>query len=246
MSFPTRRKILKSLLFGGTAIAAPSAVFSAIYGRGEGMPWGPLKGQPPYYGTQEDRFFTPDEREAVAAICARLIPSDGEGPGAVEADVITFLDRQMAGFYGRGQHWYMKGPFREGTATQGYQSEHPPAELYRHALAELDAYCRAQQDVGFAALSEAQQDEILKGMDDEEITFDGVSAKAFFDLILKNTIEGYFADPIYGGNRDMVAWHYVGFPGTRYDYRDFVGHNGARIDLPPVSLMGRPGWNSSE
>ncbi|WP_150120478.1 gluconate 2-dehydrogenase subunit 3 family protein, partial [Sulfitobacter sp. HI0027] len=99
---------------------------------------------------------------------------------------------------------------------------------------------------GFAALSAAQQDEILKGMDDEEITFDGVSAKAFFDLILKNTIEGYFADPIYGGNRDMVAWHYVGFPGTRYDYRDFVGHNGARIDLPPVSLMGRPGWNSSE
>lgn len=89
------------------------------------MPWEPLKGQPPYYGTQEDRFFTPDEREAVAAICARLIPSDGDGPGAVEADVITFLDRQMAGFYGRGQHWYMKGPFLEGTATQGYQSEHP-------------------------------------------------------------------------------------------------------------------------
>ena len=50
--------------------------------------------------------------------------------------------------------------------------------------------------------------------------------------------QGYFADPIYGGNRDMVAWHYVGFPGTRYDYRDFVDHNGARIDLPPVSLMG--------
>ena len=45
---------------------------------------------------------------------------------------------------------------------------------------------------------------------------------------------------------ENAGWRYVGFPGTRYDYRDFVGHNGARIDLPPVSLMGRPGWNSSE
>ena len=246
MSFPTRRKILKSLLLGGSAMAAPSAGFGALYGRGEGMPWEPMKGQPPYYGTQEDNFFTAEERATTAVICARLIPSDEDGPGATEADVISFLDRQMAGFYGRGQHWYMEGPFAEGTATQGYQSEHPPAQLYRYALAELDNYCRDRHDAAFAGLSEAQQDEILKGMDEEEITFEGVSAKAFFDLILKNTIEGYFADPIYGGNRDMVAWQYVRFPGTRYDYRDFVKHNGARIDLPPVSLMGRPGWNSLE
>lgn len=246
LPFPTRRRILKSLLVGGTAIAAPSAVFGAIYGRGEGMPWEPMSGEHPYHGTREDQFFTVEERAAVAAICARLIPSDSDGPGATEADVVTFLDRQMAGFYGRGQHWYMKGPFLEGTATQGYQSEHPPAQLYRHALADLHVHCRDQHDAGFADLTEAQQDAILKGMDQEEITFESVSAKAFFDLILKNTIEGFFADPVYGGNRDMVAWQYVGFPGTRYDYRDFVKHNGARIDLPPVSLMGRPGWNRPE
>ena len=126
MSFPTRRKILKSLLLGGSAMAAPSAVFGALYGRGEGMPWEPMKGQPPYYGTQEDNFFTAEERATTAVICARLIPSDEDGPGATEADVISFLDRQMAGFYGRGQHWYMEGPFAEGTATQGYQSNTLP------------------------------------------------------------------------------------------------------------------------
>ncbi|UOA16463.1 gluconate 2-dehydrogenase subunit 3 family protein [Sulfitobacter dubius] len=243
MSYTTRRGVLKTLLFGGTALATPSALWAVEYGRGEGMPWVTMRGDPPYYGTTDARFFTPDERAAVAAISARLIPSDDDGPGATEADVVTFLDRQMAGFYGRGQHWYMKGPFAEGTDTQGYQSEYPPAELYRHALAELDAYCRAQDDESFAGLSEGRQDEILTGLDEEKITFDAVSAKVFFDLILKNTIEGYFADPIYGGNRDMVAWRYVGFPGTRYDYRDFVNHGGAPIQLEPVSLMGRPGWS---
>lgn len=242
MTLPTRRRVLRYLLSGSTALAAPAGLFAREYGRGEGMPWSPMKGEIPYHGTQEAQFFTPDERATVAAICARLIPSGDDGPGATEADVVTFLDRQMAGFYGRGQHWYMQGPFAEGTATQGYQSEHPPAELYRRALAELDAYCRAQDNGPFAALTAERQDAVLTGLDEGEITFEGVSAKTFFDLILKNTIEGYFADPIYGGNRGMIAWEYIGFPGTRYDYRDFVSHDGAPIRLPPVSLMGRPGW----
>jgi gluconate 2-dehydrogenase gamma chain len=245
LTHPTRRHVLRYLLSGSTALAVPTALFATEYGRGQGMPWSPMKGQPPYYGTTEGRFFTAEEHAAVAAICARLIPSDEDGPGATEADVVTFLDRQMAGFYGRGQHWYMKGPFPEPLATQGYQSPYPPAELYRRALAALDAHCRAEDDAPFAELSEDRQDAILTGLDEEEITFEGdVSAKTFFDLILKNTIEGYFADPIYGGNRDMVAWRYVGFPGTRYDYRDFVDHGGAEIRLDPVSLMGRRAWTA--
>nr|WP_283776354.1 gluconate 2-dehydrogenase subunit 3 family protein [Stappia sp. WLB 29] len=202
-----------------------------------------MSGEVPYYGTGADRFFSRDERLAVAAICARLIPSDEDGPGATEADVVTFIDRQMAGFYGRAQHWYMQGPFAEGTSTQGYQSEHPPAMLYRLALAELDDYCRSQRGGAFAELSEEDQDAVLTGLDEGEIAFERVSAKTFFDLVLENTVEGFFADPLYGGNRDMVGWRYVGFPGTRYDYRDFVGHNGAAIPLEPVSLQGRPGWS---
>ncbi|MEJ8570715.1 gluconate 2-dehydrogenase subunit 3 family protein [Microbaculum marinum] len=245
MSLQTRRRVLQFMLLGSTAFAAPRGLFAAEYGRGKGMPWSPLKGETPYYGTNDDRFFSPAERETVAAICARLIPSDSDGPGASEADVVTFLDRQMAGFYGRGQHWYMQGPFGEGTATQGYQSEHPPAMLYRLALAELDSYCRTENGYPFVDLPAETQDEILTGLDEETIEFKGVSAKAFFDLILKNAVEGFFADPIYGGNRDMIAWRYIGFPGTRYDYRDFVGHGGAAVRLEPVSLMGRPGWNRS-
>ncbi len=239
----SRRTALRMLFMTTTAFALPPGLLAREFGRGEGVPWEAGTGEVPYFGTNDQSFLTSEELSAVRAIAARLIPSDEDGPGATEADVANFIDRQLGGFYGRAQNWYMKGPFEEGLPTQGWQSEHPPARLYRLALSELDAYCETNHGGVFSALSETQQDEILKGLENEDITFDSVSAKTFFDLILENTIEGFFADPIYGGNRDMVAWRYVGFPGTRYDYRDFVGHNGARVDLPPVSLLGRPGWS---
>src|SRR5690606_25819999 len=94
----------------------------------------------------------------------------------------------------------------------------------------------------FAGLSEELQDEILTRLDDRELELDGVFAKAFFDLVLENAIEGFFCDPIYGGNRDMVGWKLVGFPGARYDYRSFLDHNGAEIRIEPVGLKGRPAW----
>ena len=188
-------------------------------------------------------FFTAAERACVRAISARLIPSDENGPGADEADVVTFIDRQLAGFYGRGERWYMKGPFPEGTEQQGYQFESPPAGLYRKALAALDEHCRRTHDgKAFNELDAVGQDGILSAMEEGEIDFEGVSASAFFQLVLDNTIEGFFSDPIYGGNRDMVGWRLVGFPGARYDYREYLDHDGKRLDIPPVGLAGRPEW----
>ncbi len=138
----------------------------------------------------------------------------------------------------------MKGPFVEGNDQQGHQSEHPPAALYRQAVKSLDAYCRdAHGERVFAKLAEAEQDEILQRMEDGKLALDGVSAQSFFELVMDNATEGFFCDPIYGGNQDMVGWKLVGFPGARYDYRDFLDHNGERIDLDPVGLRGRPAWN---
>lgn len=189
-------------------------------------------------------FFTAAERACVRAISARLIPSDDTGPGANEADVVTFIDRQLAGFYGRGERWYMKGPFHEGTDEQGYQFENPPAGLYRKALAALDEHCRAAHAGAFADLDATLQDNILAAMEEGNLEFENVSASAFFDLVLDNTIEGFFSDPIYGGNRDMAGWRLVGFPGARYDYRDYLDHDGKRLDIPPVGLAGRPEWEA--
>ena len=70
-----------------------------------------------------------------------------------------------------------------------------------------------------------------------------MDAKAFFKQLLLNTQEGFFADPMYGGNKDMAAWKMIGFPGARYDYRDFVAKHNQLFPLPPVSIQGRPAWN---
>ena len=241
----SRRRLLKSSLLAATAaIALPGPLRGRDYGHGAGVPWSPNVADEPYYGTRPKVFFTAAEREAADALTARLIPTDDTGPGAREADVVTFLDRQLAGFYGRAQRWYMSGPFPEPLDTQGYQAPHTPADLWRRGLAALNVHCRnTHEGRDFVELTEAEQDAVLTAIDEEEIEFETVPAKQFFDFAREMTIEGFFCDPIYGGNRDMAGWRYVGFPGARYDYRDFLDHRGRRVDIAPVGLFGRPEWN---
>ena len=97
-------------------------------------------------------------------------------------------------------------------------------------------YCKASSRAkAFAALSAIQQDQILNGLENGEIALQDGSGKAFFEAILANTIEGFFADPIYGGNRDMAGWKLIGFPGARYDYRDHVSQ--AQSALPAAASL---------
>jgi gluconate 2-dehydrogenase gamma chain len=79
-------------------------------------------------------------------------------------------------------------------------------------------------------------------MENNKLELANVSGKAFFEQLLQNTIEGFFCDPIHGGNRDMVGWKLIGFPGARYDYRPYVEKHNQKLDLPPVGIQGRPGW----
>ncbi len=236
-----RRSFLRGSLLGFTALVMPSALRALEFG-GANMPWSAGAASPPYAGITDARYFAASEYAMVDAITARIIPSDDTGPGAKEAGVADFIDHQLAGFYGRGQRWYMQGPFPEPLETQGYQAPHPPAELWRTGLAALEQHCRDNHGAGFAALEDDTQDDILRAMEDGEIDLGSTNAAQFFDFMREMTIEGFFCDPVYGGNRDMVGWRMVGFPGARYDYRDFLHHNGASIDMPPVGLMGRPAW----
>jgi gluconate 2-dehydrogenase gamma chain len=226
-------------MIGGSLLAS-TALARTITGS---IPWIPGSSPAPR-GFDGARFLTDAERRCVDALTARLIPSDDTGPGAREAGVTDFIDNQLAGSFGRGERWYMKGPFADGLDTQGYQSEQTPAALYRDAIAALDAHCSGQFGKVFAELTEQEQDAILTQIEEDELEFEGVSASAFFSMLQDNTIEGFFCDPIYGGNRGMVGWRLVGFPGARYDYRDYLDHDGARIDIEPVGLSGRPAWNA--
>ena len=239
-----RRFLATSALVGSTLTFSRWASALEYAGGAGGVPWQAGVADVPRPDV-EGGFLSPAERRAVDAITARLIPSDDSGPGARDADVVTFIDRQLAGFYGRGQRWYMEGPFPEPLETQGYQGPYPPASLWREGIAALDSYCRTTHDGrSFAELDEGAQDAVLARLAEGEISFETVDAKQFFDFAREMTIEGFFCDPIYGGNRDIVGWRFVGFPGARYDYRDFIHHNGAPIDIASVSLMGRPAWRT--
>ena len=129
-----------------------------------------------------------------------------------------------------------------GAKNQGPQAAGGPAKSYRDGLAALDRYCRAQQGKPFADLSDDLKDEVLKGLEGEKIKLDGVDGGAFFKGVIDDVKAGFFADPIYGGNRDMVAWKMIGFPGARYNYLDWIDRHNERYPLPPVSIMGRSDW----
>jgi gluconate 2-dehydrogenase gamma chain len=209
------------------------------------VPWeeGTADSPQPASGTGYN-FFTPLEAALIEAAVERLIPSDAVGPGAVEAGVPFFLDRQLAGPFGRGDHYFLGGPWPKGTPEQGYQSRFSPAQLYRAAIDAIDRYVITTfSGIVFAKLAAADQDKILKGLESGDIKLDGgVDSKAFFAMLLQNTKEGYFSDPIYGGNKDMGAWKMIGFPGAHYDYKEWVPRHGERVPYPPVGFKGRPGW----
>ena len=140
--------------------------------------------------------------------------------------------------------YYMSGPFQEGTKQQGPQSPVTPAQHYRKALAALDAACRDKYPgKPFVNLTDDQKDEIIKGLEDGTLKLEGTSSQDFFKLILTDTQNGFFADPIYGGNKDMASWRMIGFPGTHYDYRDWIDRHNQRIPLPPVGIADHPNWS---
>lgn len=209
------------------------------------LPWHPSAGTPPvpvHPGGWE--FFTGEEGRAIEALVDRLIPPDPKFPGGKEAGCAVFIDRQLAGPYGSADGLYMRAPFTEGTPQQGLQSSKTPAEQYRAALAALDKHCRATQSgTAFAALSDEQKDKIIGDLEKGDLHLEGVQGPQFFDQLLQNTKQGFFADPVYGGNRDMAGWKMIGFPGARYDYRDWVERHNEPYPLPPVSIAGRAEWS---
>ncbi|WP_109127071.1 gluconate 2-dehydrogenase subunit 3 family protein [Dyella sp. C11] len=183
------------------------------------------------------RYFTAPEYEFLEAAVDRLIPANADGPGAVEAGVPEFLDRQMEAAYGHGGLWYMQGPFTpDAPATLGYQLRYTPREFYRKAIATIDDWCQKQHNQKFAALSADQRDAILHQLEKGEIKLDDVPATTFFSQLLTNTKEGYFADPMYGGNKQMGAWKMIGFPGARADFADWVEQPGKVYPFGPVSI----------
>ncbi|WPO98219.1 gluconate 2-dehydrogenase subunit 3 family protein [Pseudomonas sp. HR96] len=192
----------------------------------------------PAASNYQPSWFTAEEWAFVQAAVARLIPADDLGPGALEAGAAEYIDRQMNTPYATGAQWYMQGPFvTDASPEMGYQLQLSPQQLYRLGIAAVDAQCKNQGGKTFAEQDSATQDSILKDLEAGKGDLDGVPAKAFFSLLLQNTREGFFCDPIHGGNRGMVGWTQIGFPGARADFMDWVERNEA-YPFPAVSIRG--------
>jgi gluconate 2-dehydrogenase gamma chain len=169
------------------------------------------------------RFFTPLEAAVLVALVDTLIPKDDVGPGGVEVGVPIFIDRELAGAYGRGARMYLDGPFGQGTPQQGYQLPLPPADLYRVGIADLNAWCvKTRGGKTFDQLSLADRAIALKAVEAGQAEFAQIPARTFFSVLLQNTMEGYFADPMYGGNRNGAVWKMIGFPGAIGMYGEVI------------------------
>ena len=244
----TRGATRRDLLAGTSAIAFLLFVSPGSAVELHGIPaWNPDTGSPPQpIKPGPWQYFTPDEGAVVEALVDRLIPPDPGTPGGKDAGCAVFIDRQLAGPYGESRGLYMRPPFQEGDKQQGRQSPLTPAMRYRQSLAALDKYCRAKfVGKGFAEIPSEQQDTIISGLEKGSVQLPGASGRGFFDLLVQNTQEGFFADPIYGGNREMVGWKMIGFPGARYDYRDWIEQHNKKYPLPPVGIGGRPEWTQN-
>lgn len=216
---------------GAVGLAAPAAAAEA-----------PKSGEPAAQGKPGDpwqpQFFNDVEWDFLNAAVARLIPADERGPGALEAGVPEFIDRQMNTPYATGAIWYMQGPFNPDVPKEmGYQLPLVPKQIYNLGIADANDWCKKQHGKPFAELSSEQQDSVLGQFESGDAQFNQLPSSLFFSYLLQNTREGFFSDPIHGGNKGMVGWTLINFPGARADFMDWV-ERGERYPFPPVSISG--------
>jgi len=229
MGEPTgRRRFLKSSVGAiGVAAAGPATVVSNPASAAE------PHAHPGNAKAAKYMFFSAAEVAFGDAAVARLIPADELGPGAKEAGVTYFIDQQLFGGWGAMAKMYRQGPYAEGTPQQGYQSPLTPQEVFRVAIREVNH----QLGKPFEKLAAKEQDEVLKNLEEGKLALESVPSRFFFNLLLESTIDGFFADPIYGGNRHMESWKMIGYPGLPATYREEIRtYFGKKYDKPPHSI----------
>jgi len=159
------------------------------------------------------RFFDAAEARFIEAACERLIPADDGGSGATAAGVAGYLDRQLAGGWGRGALLYRESTWQPGSPTPPGWVARTPAALFRHALQAIIRQLRGR-GVEFSRLPVATQDALLRSLENGSLDLPGVPVAAFFAALLTMTVEGFFSDPLHGARRDRIAWRVGGFAGA--------------------------------
>ena len=226
-----RRAFLKSAVAGGAAAAAVSIPQSA-HAQPAAAAATTATASPGY------AFLNPEEAAFVEALVDHMIPADDLTPKGSDIGLNVFIDRALAGGWGKGERLYMQGPWKQGTPSQGYQLPLTPAELYRNGIAASNAHCVKTYKKTFDKLSEAERQEFLLALQGGKVTFDdGLPSRVFFGMMYQTVMEGMFADPMYGGNKDKAGWKMIGFPGViAVNYQNVEKFRDKAFTVKPVGI----------
>ncbi len=187
---PSRREFLRRAAAGAGAVAGAGMVPEALAQTHEQDHT--ANSATTNNGEGLGAFFNRDDAATMEAFAERLMPAGPGKPGARDARVLNYIDLALAGAYADLQ------------------------DFYRHGLAQLDQYCREIYRQPFIRLNAAQQDAVIAALEEGKATgFTWPTSQAFFETVRTHTMEGMFADPVYGGNRDFAGWRMVGFPGAQ-------------------------------
>ena len=213
-----RRKFLLGAGLAGTAIAA------GMSEQGQAQPQPPAPAAAVAPAPDTDPFVTLTAAEAAFIVAAvdTLIPADELSPSGSDCGVAIFIDRQLGSAWGGGAKMYRSGPFHKGKPEQGYQLPLSPADFIRAGIAAGNEWSRKTYGHDFDRLDADKRIEALKAMEEGKAEFSGIGAKAFFARVLALTMEGFFGDPIYGGNRNKASWRMLQFPGLPATYANLI------------------------
>ena len=226
-----RRKFLWGAGVAGTAVATGMAPPAANAEPGPAQPAATAPQPEPLL------TLTPTEHAFVVAAVDTFIPADELSPSGSECGVATFIDRQLAGAYGNGARLYRDGPFHKAKPEFGYQLPLNPREFFRAGIAAANEWSRKTYGKDFDRLAGPDRIAAMKAIDEGKAEFPGFSSRMFFNALLQITMEGFFADPMYGGNRNMAAWKMVGYPGLPATYREEIKtYYNKKYDKPPRSI----------
>jgi gluconate 2-dehydrogenase gamma chain len=229
-----RRKFLLGAGLAGTAVAtglAPAAAADA--------PKAQAPASAADAGPQSEPLLILNETEHVFVVAAvdTIIPADELSPSGSDCGCAVYIDRQLASAWGGGAKTYRSGPFIKGKPEQGYQLSLTPAEFFSAGIAAANVWSRKTYGHDFDRLHPDVRIEALKAMEEGKADFQNFSSKAFFARLLSLTMEGFFADPIYGGNRNKVSWKMLGFPGLPATYANvFDEYRDKRYVAEPQSI----------
>jgi gluconate 2-dehydrogenase gamma chain len=207
-----RRDFLKGAVVGGAAAVTPHLAESA---QAEAPAAAPAAVGYTFLNFAEAAF--------VETLVDHMVPADELTPKGTDIGINIYIDRALAGSWGKGERLYMQGPWKLGMPSQGYQLPLTPAQLYRAGIEATNAHCRKTYAKTFDLLDEPQREEVLVALSSGKLVFDnGLPARVFWTTLYQTVMEGMFADPIYGGNRDKAGWRLIGFPGAIAVHRDNV------------------------